>query len=420
MGAKRLIQCVSTLAAILLFPPWIPAQTVVDPSHLPATVRNLDPSRPHELLPCTVRHIEPTLNFGLQLETGYVLQIPLSLYRGTAHHWDLVFRVTPENNTSDPVYFTDSVDIAANSRPESTASIRGLFLVGPGRYDMSFSLLDDSGRVCREKWTVDAGLSRNDRATEAMLEPGAVTGISLPSARMPLRSSGASARRITVVLDTLPAAPRIVQPGKPDGVEWLLDRWGKLLSMLTALLEQLPADSVRVVALDIVREDDVFRQDGFTLADIHRLVHAGDVKDEEPIANRPHQNPTAIGNFLASEANREVRSEPPSTDLIFLGTPTGGKLPAGFRVNPSAAAPRLFYLQYLPNQPGRIEEIEAIPSESRTPDFISQSMLGNTGSPLDIMADYVRRRNGKTFNVSSASDLNTALKKINLALRNTQ
>jgi hypothetical protein len=143
MGAKRVFQSAWTFAAILLFAQAASAQTVVDPSQLPAAVRDLNPNQRHEPLPCTVRQVEPTLNFGLRLQTGSVLQVPVGPHSGAGHHWYLVFRVTPENSSRQPVYFMDSVDIPAVFEPESVAAVRGLFLVGEGRYQVSFSLLDD-------------------------------------------------------------------------------------------------------------------------------------------------------------------------------------------------------------------------------------------------------------------------------------
>jgi hypothetical protein len=408
-----------TFAATLLFAETASAQTVVDPSQLPATVRNLDPNQAHEALPCSVKQIEPSLDFGLRLQTGYVLQVPVGLYSGAGHHWYLVFRVTPENNSRSPVYFMDSVDIPAVFQPESVAAVRGLFLVGEGRYDVSFSMLDDLGRVCRQKWTLDAKLDKNDHTKEAMLPPGTAAGVSLPQARTLLPNSRAQPRRITVVLNTLPAAPRIVRLGKPDGVEWLLSKWGILVSMLTSLLEQNPSDSVRVVGLDLAGQRETVLRDGFTLKDINGAVHLGDVMDRAriqlPSGTYLQQSPTAMASFLADVVNREIHAEPPPDDVIFMGTPMGAKIPPRVPVPTIEASPRFFYLQYRPNSPGLTEEYNRVPSAG-TPDFISQPMLANAGPPLDIVGDYVKRLNARTFTVYSPSDFRSALKKIDLAI----
>lgn len=418
MCAKCAFLSAWTFAAMLLFAETASAQTVVSPSQLPPAVRDLDPNQTHDALPCAVRQVEPTLNFESRLQTGYVLQVPLGLYSGAGHHWYLVFRVTPENNGRQPVYFMDSVDVPPVFQPGSVAAVRGLFLVGEGHYDVSFSVLDDLGRVCRRKWTLDARPDKNDHST---LPPGTVAGVSLPQARTFLLNSPAQPRRITVVLDTLPAVPRIVRPGKPDGAEWLLNKWGILVSMLTSLLEQNPGDSVRVVGLDLAGQRETVLRDGFTLNDMNGAVHLGDVMDRATIqlpANvRVVPSPTGIADFLAGVVQREVEVEPPPSAVIFMGTPLGGKLPPHFSVRKIEASPRFFYLQYRPNQPGLTEEDYRVPSgNSANPDLISQPTLANAGSPLDMVEDYVKALDGKTFTVYSPSDFTSALRKIDLAI----
>ncbi len=418
MCAKSAFLSAWIFAAILLFADSASAQIVVDPSQLPAAVRDLDSSQTHEPLPCTVRQVEPTLNFGLRFQTGYVLQMPVGLYSGAGHHWYLVFRVTPENSNRQ-VYFTDSVDIPSVFEPESVAAVRGLFLVGEGRYDVSFSLLDDLGRVCRQQWTLEARLNRNDHATEAMLPPGTVADVSFPRTRKLLPNSRAQPRRITVVLNTLPAAPRIVRLGKPDGVEWLLTNWGILVSMLTGVLEQNPTDSVRVVGFDLAGQRETVLRDGFALKDINGAVHLGDVLDRARIQSPPgtysQQSPNALIGFLTDAVNREIHADPPPDAVVFMGIPTGPKIPPRVPVPTIEQPPRFFYLQYRPSQPGLTEEYDRVPSAG-IPDFISQPTLANAGPPLDIVGDYVKRLDGRVFTVYSPSDFSSALRKIELAI----
>jgi hypothetical protein len=397
------------VAAILLFTGTAWAQTVVDPAQLPAAVRNLDRNQAHPPLPCTVRQVAPSLNFDLRLQTGYVLQVPVGVYRGTAHHWYLVFRVTPEASTRQPVYFLDSVDIPPNSASDIVASVRGLFLVGEGRYDVNFSLLDDGGRVCRQSWTVDARLGKDEKATEAMLPPGTVADFSFSLPRGPVSGTH---RRITVVMDILPAAPRFVRPGKPDGVEWLSSKWGNLVSMLAILMERNSAVSVRVVAISQTQQRETFLEDSFTLRDINRAVHFGDMLDQAPLNAPAAPNPPGLGSFFAGLVNREIHAEPRSSAVIFLGIPIGGKLPPGFRVPVTEGMPRFFYLQYQPNQPGVMEDMVLVPGSSGRPTFIEEPHFANSGAPLDCVEDCVRSLRGTTFTIYSAADFEKAIGRI--------
>jgi len=56
------------------------------------------------------------------------------------------------------------------------------------------------------------------------------------------------------------------------------------------------------------------------------------------------------------------------------------------------------------------------PRQAEAADFISRSMLANAVLPLDILGDYVKRMNGRTFTVYSPSDFNSALRQIELAI----
>ena len=329
------------------------------------------------------------------------------------HHWYLALRVTPEGGAGQPVYFKDSVDLPAVLQPDSEAAVRGLFLVGEGRYDVSFSLLDDLGRVCRQKWTLEAGLPKGEHASEAMLPPGTAEDVSVRSSNKLIPNSGAHPRRITVLLTVLPAAPRVVRPGKPDGVDWLLSKWGMLVSMLPSVLKQIPADSVRVVGFNLAQHRETFRQDGFTLQDINRVVHAGDVLDLKQVSVPLLPNPPPIWKMLADLVNRETHGEAASDDVIFIGIPTGpGKIPSNFPI-PTARVPRFFYLQYQPNAPsGPMEVMEQVPGAGMPGMPVMGAQLPNAGEPLDCVGECVRRMNGKTFAVYSlAADFSKALKK---------
>ena len=177
------------------------AQTVIDPSQLPPDVQGFDPNAVHLPVPCDVDPIEPSLNFGLRFETGYVLHVPLKIYQGKRHRWNLVFRVTPQGGRS--VYFLDSIDVPAIPQTKAVGEVLGFFLLGEGHYEVKWSLLDDLGRVCRKEWTLDAKAQHNERV---LMPPGTAGDLSWS----PAHTAGTGyPRRTTVLLNpALPGAPQ--------------------------------------------------------------------------------------------------------------------------------------------------------------------------------------------------------------------
>jgi hypothetical protein len=372
-------------------------------------VRDFAPNQPHESLPCTVKQIEPVVDFGSRFLTGYTLRAAREP-GDAARHWYVVLRVHAEEG-GEPVYFMDSVNLPAVSQPDFVASVRGLFLVGEGRYFVTFSVLDDLGRVCRHTWTVEAKLGKDDRVAQTMLAPGTATDLSFSPKPSVVNASPAHLHRLTVFLNVLPAAPRFVKAGGPDGVEWLLTQWGMLLSMLGSLQEQIRANSVRVVGFSLGQERETFRQDDFTLHDINRIMHLGDVLDAEPGKDNFVQNPAGVWRFLADVVNREIREEPPSDAVIFLGVPMGSVKTPSLPVQRTVLTPHLFYLQYRPNR-------FRLPMDLWNPPIQPQSHMGPYNDlslppdPLDCVEDWMRHAHGKLLTIYTPADFNQAVKKI--------
>jgi hypothetical protein len=129
---RRTVHMVPQFLALVLCAGSAFAQRLVDPAQLPETVKNFD----------------------LRLQAGYVVRAPVTTPTGVGHQWNLVLRPSPIGTSHPSFYFTDSIDIPTASRPDFVATVRGLFLVGEGQYHAAFSLLDDLGRTCRQKWTL--------------------------------------------------------------------------------------------------------------------------------------------------------------------------------------------------------------------------------------------------------------------------
>jgi hypothetical protein len=295
------------------------AQTVIDPGRLPAEVTGFDPNAVHLPLPCSVDRIQPSLDFGSRFETGYVLSVPLHVYHGSGHRWDLVFRVTPEGGR--PVYFLDPVAVPAIPQSDAVGEVRGFFLVGEGHYDVKWSLVDDQGRVCRKEWTLDAKAGRGE---QVRMPPGTVSDLSWSPAHT---AGGGYPRRITVLLNAaLPVAPQAAGRAteKPDDAGVVAGRWATVVNLFRSLLERLPAVAVRVVVFNLDQQRELFRQDGFTAEGINRVAHAADGLEQWAVDYRVLQNKMGAWDLLANLVAREMHAAPPSDEVVFLGLPGGG------------------------------------------------------------------------------------------------
>lgn len=389
------------------------AQTVVDPARLPPEVRGFDPNAVHLPVPCAVDPIQPSLNFGLRFETGYVLSVPLHVYHGSGHRWSLVFRVMPEGGR--PVYFLDSVEVPAVPQPDAVGAVRGFFLLGEGHYEVKWSLLDDQGRICRKEWTLDAKAPRGE---QVLMPPGSAGDLSWS----PIHSGGVGyPRRITVLLNAaLPAAPstRRTAANAFDEAGVAAGKWATLVNLFRTLLERLPAASVRVVVFNLDQQRELFRQDGFTTDGINRVAHAADGLEQWAVDYRALQNKTAAWDLLANLVTQEIHAAPPSDEVVFLGLPgwTAEKMPADFPGVGNKRMPRFFYLQY---RTGQLAGHLAGGWEAPMPRNPSAGLRGggrmgpSPASDLpDSIDESVRRLKGKTIAVRSPREFDQAIKEM--------
>ncbi len=398
------------------------AQHVTTVDRLPAAVRELDPNQEHAPLPCTVESFKPALNFGLRFQTGYLLRVPLDLYTGTGHHWDVVFRVTAQGANRPPVIFADSVDLPANLQSGYLAELGGIFFLGEGRYDVKWSLLDDLGQICRQEWTLDARLSGSEKSARVTMPPDTVGDLTWRTTPI-AAASALNPRHVTVLLNA--ALPVNVQPGQmahPSRHVSSVAEWGTLLSMLASLLERLPGTSVRLVVFDADRQRELFRQDNFTVDQIDRIAHAADGMERWAVGYDSIRNPTGGWALLAGLENKEIHATHPPDAVVFLGLPWGWdeKPPRSAHVATPRNPPHFLYLEYRPYTPASTG-LGWLPPSPRS-EVIAGRMdvqMPITRVPTegpDGIAQMVQRLNGKTMMIYAPADLGKAIDTIGRAL----
>jgi hypothetical protein len=112
-------------------------------------------------LPCEVGHAKPVLDYGLRFRTGYRNILKGSNFEpGKPLHLVEVLRIRPQEPPGEPVWLYSEVRLRevpdSREAPKLSFTTGGGFLLGAGRYQVEYVLMDAAGRRCRSAWTLVA------------------------------------------------------------------------------------------------------------------------------------------------------------------------------------------------------------------------------------------------------------------------
>lgn len=294
-------------------------------------------------LACRVTPIQPQLDFGFRFLAGYKYQISFSDYRGSGHGWTAITKVQGELG-GPPVYFVDRVSLPTVVNPNTNGDAAGGFVVGEGRYRVSFQLNDDQARACRADWTIEAKLDADTRKVNVALKPGTIEEFSLRSLRSRDAQTNLSIGNMTVLLHAAPVSPRSSKIPSNDAMI--------LLAALSSLMELAPARSVRLVVFSLDQRKEIYRQEHFTLRQLGRVRQALFNLQLATVDYRQlSQGPADLLQKLVTE---ELLSPDPAAAVVFLGPHSRSaenpalEIPLGH-----GSTPKFFYLEY--QSPRRIQ-----------------------------------------------------------------
>lgn len=353
-------------------------QVLLDSARIPASLRDFQASPEEKPLRCEVRPLQPRLDFSFRFQAGYMVRVPMNQFQGKGHAWGVVFRVTPEGGA--PVYFGHRTRLPEVPKTTVQLELGGGFLLGEGRYRVEWRPTDETGRVCRSGWKVEARRSRSDRKVRMSLPPDAVTPL---YARAPGdHHDDAPPLRLTVLLDAAPISPRRTRLSTRDNM--------MLLGTLSALLERLPTRSIRLVAFNLDQQKELYRQDGFTPDRLPEVARSVESMQLGIVDYHVLQNRRGDLELLADLLNRERAEPEPSDVILFLGplARVGERFPEQLVPHPPGASPHVFYLQYRP------------------PFLRMQSVLP------DLIHSLVGRLKGKVIIMSSPRDFEKGIQQI--------
>jgi hypothetical protein len=391
------------------------AQISVDPARL-GELGPLLESREAGSLRCEVSGLPPVLNFSLRFEAAYAVRVPLSQFHGPGHTLSILVRVRPEASGT-PVYLAEQFHLPdALLGASKTMEAGGGYLVGIGRYSARALVYDETGRTCRREWTIDAHLSPGQAGIKVSMPPNTVAEFSV--AHVPMAAAGPPALgSLTILLDAAPLDPRMSTLPAGDVVT--------LMSALLSLLEQVPANSVRLVVFSLDLQKELFRQDGFTAAGIDSVEESLNALQRAAVDYHVLQNRGGHLALLADLVNRERRAEAPSDAVVFLGPRVLylDKVPPQ-QIEGRSGKPRFYHIQFRPlrqlrpspdisDMQGRRARASGV---SRSGGIGGLGPGGFGGGPVndypDTITFLVSLLKGKTFLVQSPADFAKAIHRI--------
>jgi hypothetical protein len=373
------------ITALLLTISPVFGQALIENSRVPEEWRDFSLQDDEPKLECSIKPIKPRLNYSFRFETGYVVQVPMSQYTGKGHWLATFFRVTPEHQQRNPVYFFSKAELPKAPATNVDIELSGGYVVGAGKYRVDMIVTDDSGRVCADKWTIKAKLDRKERGIEPGLAAGMAGEISLREWTHGSRGPGdEQGYRATILMNASPVLPGRVRLGGHDRV--------LLLSSLASLVERLPLHSVRLIVFSLDQQREIYRSENFEPADFGNVANAlsslelGTV-DYSVLKNRSgHLD--LVADLIAESSEGET-----SDAVVFLGPKPWhfDKVQRSALPERTLGSPPFFYVQFRPYMAA--------------------------ASWTDTVMNAVKRMGGQVFDVYRPADFAEAIGSITRALQ---
>jgi hypothetical protein len=171
-----------------------------------------------------------------------------------------------------------------------------------------------------------------------------------------------------------------------------------LVSSLSSLLEHVPVSSVRLVVFNLDQQKELYRQDGFRLNSLNQVFSSVNGMELGLVDVQVLENRRGHVDLISDMVNQEIRSQPPSDAVVFLGPMArfDDKVPRQSLEKAAGALPRFFYFQVRP--------------------FFGVGRAGPMGTAASSLPDSINsaisRLNGKVVVIHSPGDLAKAIARL--------
>ncbi len=114
-------------------------------------------------LPCDVFQVKPELDWDFNFHAGFHGSIPMRQLAGDGNDLIILFRVVPEDRTSDPLYMFQRIHVPPIEKAaKGEKTFVGMFTLGEGKYHVDWMMRDQRGRVCAAFWDLETRLNSKD------------------------------------------------------------------------------------------------------------------------------------------------------------------------------------------------------------------------------------------------------------------
>ena len=376
-----------SLSIVLLIAFASPAETqvVISPEDFRDAMRALDDAPAKNSLGCKIQiPKKPHLDFVFRYITIFSIGCDFGVVQPGMKFIGFI-RVTPENG--QPVLLTEEFNLSqifndGKPLPSTLNKLRistsGGFATGPGRYSVEVVLTDQRGHTSRKHRELNTGKGKHSTDGPPVLPPDAVAPLVEARWNGKLAPDGL---RLTVLL-------------RAEGAGLGTEGRVYLLESLAELLTELPCQSVKLIAFDLDRQEEVFRQDHF---DSGGFVRLNESMEQKEFVTIPYAALTvgAWQTFLLGLAQHEVASAEQPDAVVFLGPSRShgwDKLPMYAVRGLEVSNTEFFYLQYDPPN----------------------------GGPPDPLERLTKGLRGSVFNVRSPETLEQAIRKMLAQINSTR
>ncbi len=369
------------------------AQELVRGEDLPLAIWVLDKAPSKGLLPCSIQfpsnHPQLDLLFRFTVEFAIDCRLGEKLPPGT--RLVALVRVTPE--LGKPTILLEYFDVPQvrqhspsgfdSSLSQLEVWMSGGFAMGSGRYSVEVVLVGDQGHTCRKQEKLKTAEVRGARNVPVVLQPGAVAPLVDARWNGSLATKGL---RLTVLLNV---------HGRFGVAQ--LHAWDRaiILQSLVTLLDQLPCKSVKLVAFNLDKQQEVLSQDEFDSDGFSKLEKALGRIEFGTIPYQALRKGSWI-RFLVDLTQRESSSKDSPDDIIFLGTGDSHaweRLPRDLTREIEISKTHFIYFELFPNVGGAPDGVEQLTRDMhgavfaiRSPETLAQAIkktLALTAAPTN-------------------------------------
>ncbi|HEX5229223.1 MAG TPA: acetyltransferase, partial [Bryobacteraceae bacterium] len=199
----------------------------------------------------------------LKFHAGYQVTVPLKELAGSENVLNVVFRVAPQNDLDDPIYFAQNLRVPPiDEEAKGDAYLQGVFDIGEGSYHIDWLMRDRTERVCSSSWDSDAALASKDRLISLAIPPHAIQRTDFDQFKEePPMEHGASEAPLTITPLNIKVLVNFAPQNSLSATLQPLDT-SALVSILRTISRDPRIGKFSVVAFNMQEQKVIYRQEG--------------------------------------------------------------------------------------------------------------------------------------------------------------